>query len=550
MEHDKSIVKTPNNMVRKLFVTLLIALTTITVQAVETFRNPVLWADVPDPDVIRVGDTFYMVSTTMHLMPGAPIMKSNDLVNWTTVGYIFDRLTDTPNYDLKGCTAYGRGQWATSLKYHNGRFYALFSPNDKPFKAYIYTAEKAEGPWTLVSRPRHFHDSSLLFDDDGRVYVFSGTGHLTELNADLSDVKPGGVDMQIFERDSTETGLLEGSRALKINGKYYLLMVSWPTGKPRRQVCYRADKITGPYEKRVILESEFGGFSYVGQGTIVDAPDGRWYGMIFQDRGGVGRVLTLSPCTWKDGWPMIGNEVGHVPLVMEKPVQGYSGGTIVSSDDFSSPSLGIDWQWNHNPVNGAWSLTERTGWLRLKTCRIVNNLFEAPNTISQRMEGPGCSGTVLIDLSHIKDGDVCGVLAFNGDAGVLSVIKDGKKLFLTMAESSVALRDSDKAVTSVSNKEQARILLKTKKIYLKIVADFRPQRDIATFYYSLDGKKWQKIGSDFKMRFDYLRLFMGTRYAIFNYATKHLGGYVDVDYFMYNKEDDNVGLTGQTTEVR
>ena len=525
-------------MKRNFILTALIFLFTVAIQAAETFRNPVLWADCPDPDVIRVGDDFYMVSTTMHLMPGAPIMHSKDLVNWKTVGYVFDRLTDTPNYDMKGCTAYGRGQWATSLKYHNGRFYVLFSPNDKPFKSYIYTAEKAEGPWTLVSRPKHFHDSSLLFDDDGRVYVYSGTGRLTELNTDLSDVKPGGVDMQIFERDASETGLLEGSRAVKYNGKYYLLMISWPNGGKRRQVCYRADKITGPYEKRVILEDNFAVFPYVGQGTIVDAPDGKWYGMIFQDRGGVGRILTLSQCTWKDGWPMLGDNNGRVPLVMEKPVQGHSGGAIVSSDDFSKTTLGLDWQWNHNPVNSAWSLKERRGWLRLHTSRVVSNLFEAPNTLTQRMEGPECSGSVCLDLKGMKDGDVCGLSAFNGDAGVLSVVKNGKKLYLTMTENSVSLRDSDKAVLSVSNKEQARIELKTTKVNLKLNADFRLNRDIATFSYSLDGRKWNTIGTPFKMIFDYRRLFMGTRFAIFNYATRQIGGYVDVDNFKYSRVED------------
>jgi len=526
------------NSSMNIFFTLLLIMAATTMRAGETFRNPVLWADCPDPDVIRVGDTFYMVTTTMHLMPGAPIMRSKDLVNWTTAGYIFDRLTDTPNYDLKGCSAYGRGQWATSLKYHNGRFYALFSPNDKPYKAYIYTAEKAEGPWTLVSRPKHFHDSSLLFDDDGRVYVFSGTGHLTELNADLSDVKAGGVDMQIFERDSTETGLLEGSRALKVNGKYYLLMISWPDGKPRRQVCYRADNITGPYEKRVILESEFGGFPYVGQGTIVDAPNGDWYGMIFQDRGGVGRILTLMPCTWRDGWPMLGDENGRVPLVMSKPVEGYSGGVIVSSDEFDCATLGLDWQWNHNPINTSWSLKARKGWLRLSTCRVVSNIFEAPNTLTQRMEGPQCDGSVRLDLSGMRDGDVCGLSAFNGDAGVLSVAKSGRKTFLTMSECSVSLRDSDKAITNVSTKEQARVELKSKVVYLKVHADFRVNKDLAVFSYSLDGKTWRPIGSQFKMRFDYTRLFMGTRFAIFNYATKQLGGHVDVDYFRYSKTNE------------
>ena len=134
-----------------------------------TFSNPMIWADVPDPDVIRVGDCFYMVSTTMHLMPGAPVMRSKDLVNWEIVSYLSDRLTDTSNYGLIGGTAYGRGQWTTSLRYHDGMFYAYFSPNDKPFKGYVYTTEDPAHGWKLLSRLPHFHDASLFFDDDGRV---------------------------------------------------------------------------------------------------------------------------------------------------------------------------------------------------------------------------------------------------------------------------------------------------------------------------------------------------------------------------------------------
>ncbi len=240
------------------------------------FTNPVLWADVPDPDVIRVGDTFYLVSTTMHLMPGAPVMRSKDLVNWELVSYLFDKLTDTSNYDLKNGTAYGRGQWATSIRYHNGKFYAYFSPNDKPYKGYVYSTSDPAGKWQLVSRIPHFHDASLFFDDDGRAYIFYGTGQLRELNADLSGVKEGGVDMHIFQKDAEETGLLEGSRAVKCNGKYYLLMISWPKEGHRRQVCYRADKITGPYEKHVILDDAFNGFPYVGHGPIVDDAIGYW----------------------------------------------------------------------------------------------------------------------------------------------------------------------------------------------------------------------------------------------------------------------------------
>ena len=191
-----------------------------------TFTNPVVWADVPDPDVIRVGDDFYLVSTTMHLMPGAPVMHSKDLVNWDIVSYLYDRLDDKPQYDLVEGTVYGRGQWATSLRYRDGRYYAYFSPNDTPFKGYLYSTDNPSGKWSLVARLPHFHDASLFFDDDGRAYVFYGTGQLRELKPDLTGVLPGGINTTLFVRDAEETGLLEGSRVVKHDGRYYLLMVS------------------------------------------------------------------------------------------------------------------------------------------------------------------------------------------------------------------------------------------------------------------------------------------------------------------------------------
>ena len=515
----------------------------------QVVHNPMLWSDVPDPDVIRVGDTFYMVSTTMHLMPGAPIMQSKDLGNWETVGYVFDRLTDSPKYDLQEGTVYGRGQWATSLKYHNGKFYALLAPNEhgQMGQTYIFSSEKAEGPWTLVSRLRHFHDCSLFFDDadDGsfRVYVVYGTGEMMELKPDLSDVIEG-THRQIFQREADETGLLEGSRMIKHNGKYYLLMIShvWAPGRHRRQVCYRADDIQGPYEKKVILESDFGGFPYVGQGTIVDgvpANDGTqpWYGIIFQDRGAVGRVLTLSPVRWLDGWPIIGDENGRVPdsvSTVHSEKMGTSQGVTVS-DDFSQPELGLHWQWNHNPVDEAWSLAERQGCLRLKTCRVVGNLYLAPNTLTQRMEGPTCSGIVTVDCSHLKEGDRAGFAAFNGDSGVLTIKREGNHFVLQMSEQSVQLTEREKAITAVDEKVVESVSFSEPVIQLRIDGDFRVGQDMATFYYKTGKDDWHPIGQPYKMRFDYRRLFMGTKFAIFNYATKATGGYIDVDGFDYKR---------------
>ena len=502
--------------------------------------NPMLWADVPDPDIIRVGDTFYLVSTTMHLMPGAPIMKSKDLKNWETVGYIFDKLTDSPKYDLSPTegTVYGRGQWATSLKYHKGKFYALLAPNEAGSMGdtYIFTADKAEGPWKIVSRMRHFHDCSLFFDDDDRVYVVYGTGEMMELKKDLSDVIEG-THRHIFQREADETGLLEGSRMIKHNGKYYLLMIShvYAPGRHRREVCYRADNIQGPYEKRTILQSEFGGFSYEAQGTIVDTQDGDWYGIIFQDRAGVGRVLTVMPCRWIDGWPMLGDEEGKVPARVRPLKSGEPAKSIVCADDFSGEKLGLHWQWNHNPVDKAWSLTERPGYLRLKTARVVPNLYLAPNTLTQRMEGPKCTGSVALDLSKMKDGDIAGLAAFNDNSAVMAIKKVGKKLTLELSEQKVKLSQREKKVENVDIKVVESVELKQQKIWLRIDANFVPRTDIANFSYSLDGKEWTKIGGDYRMGFDWQRFFMGTKFGIFNYATKKVGGYVDIDEFAYNK---------------
>jgi len=500
--------------------------------------NPMLWADVPDPDVIRVDDCFYMVSTTMHLMPGAPIMRSRDLTHWQTVGYIYDRLTDSPKYDMQGGTVYGRGQWATSLKYHNGRFYALFAPNEEGSMGdtYIYSTDDPSKPWTLVSRLRHFHDASLFFDDDNRVYVVYGTGQMCELKPDLSGVVEGS-DTHIFQRENDETGLLEGSRMLKHNGRYYLLMIShvWAPGRHRREVCYRSDNIHGPYEKQTILETDFGGFGYIGQGTIVDTKDGDWYGIIFQDRGGVGRVPLLMPCRWIDGWPMLGDEEGHVPARMRSLTASHEETSIVSSDDFSSPRLKIHWQWNHNPVDRAWSLSAHPGQLMLKTSRVVNNLYEAPNTLTQRMTGPTCAATVKIDVSHLSDGDCAGLAALNGHSGVLTIRKDRGRLELSMSEQEVKLTEKEKAVERVDVKtvETVAIGARQKVLWLRIDGNFRPGRDVATFYYSTDGREWERIGSDYKMRFDYRLLFMGTKYALFCYATKRTGGYALFDDFVY-----------------
>ncbi len=502
-----------------------------------SYRNPIINADAPDMDVVRAGDYYYMVSTTMHLMPGGPIMRSKDMIKWETVSYLFDSITDGDRYYLRdNKTCYGQGQWASSLRYHNGKFYCWFTANGAPGKGFIFCADKAEGPWKVIARPPHMHDGSLFFDDNGKAYIFHGGGTctMTELTPDLQGIQEGGVNKIVVPRDPDEPQLLEGSHVYKHNGKYYISMISMAWGIPgrvRRQVCYRADNIEGPYtEKKIILETPFESYGGVGQGAIVDGPDGQWYALIFQDRGGIGRVPCLMPCTWsEDGWPILGDKDGKIPNDLSKHHEDLSG--IIGSDEFASDKLSLYWQFNHNPVTSCYSLSARKGYMRLTTPRVAGNIFVAPNTMTQRMYGPTSTGTVQLEFSKMKDGDRCGLAALNGLSGNLSVCRDGGKYFLVLTQEDSKLDDS-KTVIGNDITELYRVELKTRKIQLRVAADFNPGVDMATFSYSIDGgKSFVTIGKKVPLQFDYRRMFMGSKFAIFNYATKTPGGYVDVDWF-------------------
>lgn len=517
-------------------------------QFVETrdlsFRNPILYADVPDMALCYANGFYYMVSTTMHLMPGAPIMRSKDMKTWEIVSYVFDSINDGDRYNLKGSTVYGQGQWASSIRYHNGKFYVWFTANGVPGKGFIFSADKAEGPWTLVARPPHHHDASLFFDEDGRVYLFHGSGSctVTELSPDLSDCLEGGLNKTLIANDPEERGgLLEGSQVFKHKGKYYICMISMHWGIPgrvRREVCYRADNIAGPYEKKIILETPFECYGGAGQGCVVngsenDNDETNWWALMFQDRGGVGRVPCLVPCKWIDGWPILGDDEGKIPNDYSKEYFSFNG--IVGSDEFESDKLNLYWQWNHNPEPSAWSLSERPGFLRLKTSRIVDNVFVAPNTLTQRMTGPRCSASVCIDFSKMKEGDVAGFSAYNGDSGVLAIEK-AKKGAEIVASYQKTIFGENHDIKNVEIVDVERHQISGNIVYFRIDADFENAKDEAIMYYSTDGTNWNKIGQTIKLVFDYRRMFMGSKYAIFNYSTKRLGGYIDVDWFHFKQE--------------
>jgi beta-xylosidase len=499
----------------------------------QTAVNPIIYADVPDMSMIRVGNTYYMSSTTMHMSPGVPIMKSTDLVNWKLVSYAYDTLANTNTMNLEdGKNTYGKGSWASSLRYHKGTFYvSTFSATSG--KTHVYTTRDIEnGSWKAMSFRPSLHDHSLFFDDDGRVYMIFGSGkiRLAELNSDVSGIKSGTKEQVLIENANEPSGNgglpAEGSQLFKLKGKYYLFNITWPKGGMRTVVVHRADHLTGPYEGRIAFQ-DFG----VAQGGLIDMPDGRYYAYLFRDYGAVGRVPYLVPVSWQDGWPVLGEAGKVVPLTGLPAGKGLMPG-IVASDEFlrtkKAPALPLVWQWNHNPDPKLWSVIQRKGYLRLSTGRLDTDFLQAKNTLTQRTIGPFCVGSTMLDVSKMKDGDFAGLSMLQKNYGQIGVQVTGDTKVLVMVNAG--------AGHPIETKGD---VLQQDKIYFKIECEFGNLKDTANFFYSLDGLVWKPLGNPLKMSYT-LPHFMGYRFGLFNYATKYTGGHADFDYFhISDKFDEN-----------
>ncbi len=498
--------------------------------------NPIIWADIPDPDVIRVGNAYYMTSTTMYFTPGCPIMRSYDLVNWEIVNYVYDILEDGDKTALRGNNAYGKGSWASCLRYHNGMFYILFMAYDTG-KTYIYKTDDIEnGRFNRTVLNACYHDMSVLFDDDGCVYMVYGNGtiNIIELMPDLSGIKQDGMDKILLQNVRlSDKGLSgEGAHIYKIDGKYYIFFITWPAGGVRTELCYRSDRIDGEYESKIVLQDEMG----TAQGGIVDTPDGKWYAMLFRDSGAVGRIPVLVPVTWENGWPMMGTKNDlpvnkNLPFLISDEFEPrlkkgsfhsnpediiYTGSSENPEENLYKDDayLSLEWQWNHNPNHTAWSLTERNSFLRLTNKHIAATLLEARNTITQRTVGPACSGNVALEITGMKNGDIAGLAALQHKYGYVGAIKENDKNYIVM----------------YNREEIERVEINNDRVYLRIDFDFNAGQDKAYFYYSLDEKSWAKIGNTLDMQY-LLEHFTGYRFALFSYATKEIGGYADFDYF-------------------
>ena len=482
-----------------------------------TFTNPPLYADYPDPDIIRVGDDFYFSTTTFVDVPGITILHSQDLVNWELASHLVPRLEGKEQYDLKNGNMYRRGLFATSLRYRDGTFYLVVTPVGQNTR--IYSAADVHGPWRVHELDRAAFDPGFFIDTNGTGYIATSggwDGHITllKLNADYSQV----VDAkQIHYVPGAE-----GSHLVKRGDYYYLF-----NAIPRRlaMTVSRARNLDGPWETRDQIDDRTGGH----QGAIVDLPDGKWFGFAMKDCGAVGRMTNISPIAWQDDWPVWGTSdaPGKIPLKAAKPILAKPLLQPATSDEFDSPTLGLQWQWNHNPDIARWSLTERPGFLRLRPTT-ANDFWTARNTLVQKGQGPRSRGDVKLDVSHLAPGDVCGFGTLGKfNAHIAVTCGDDGKLALSMN----LIEDGGRTETRIAAQP-----LEAKQLFLRTDLDFIKHRGACS--YSLDGTAWTPLGGEFPLAFDWRTgTFQGEQFAIFCFNRAPSDGFVDVDWFHFSGMD-------------
>lgn len=519
--------------------------------------NPITKTDYPDPDVIRVGDTYYMISTTMYYMPGGVILRSYDLANWEIATYIFDELDGTDSEKLlEDESNYGKGMWAACLRYHNGKFYAAFVSHGRK-DTHLFVADDIYGPWEHRTINEYFHDCSILFDED-RVYIVSGNMNirLTELNSDLSGIKEGGVDKIIISDNPEDVNLgYEGAHFYKIDGKYYITLIHWPKYNMRRtEAVFVCDTVDGEYIGKDVSDDDMGYHNMgVAQGGMVEAADGTWYAILFQDSGAVGRVPVLVPVTWENTefkvkeqavnvpFPVFGID-GKIPfnpkVTSTKPEYVYE--KLYTSDDFADEQIKKQWQWNHVPDNSLWKIEDNK--LKITTGKICVNPVWARNTLTQRMMQPGCMATVRVDASGLNDGDTAGLIALEGCYGMIGIRKEeGRyyivKLVRTNIEKPFSIGYPDREPGEMLYKEEIGQAV----VNLRLISDFRDMSDKLDFYYcteqiSIDGNEWKKVGDSHKMKFG-LDHFTGARFGLCLYSEQQTGGTAAFSDFVYEVED-------------
>jgi len=529
-----------------------------------TYRNPILNADYPDVDVEQRGDTYYMISSKQHMSPGMVILQSKDMVNWSTMGHVWQRLSWAPEYNWDRMDGYPFGVWAGDLAWHDGRWYCY----QIDFKHGLYMSmtqgEDIRGPWSephpMLPTDTVFDDPAVYWDDQARqAYLICNTGRK---RADDGASKRGNENyifrMSWDGREILDEGRLvytglgaEAAKIYRINGTWYLFLAEWYRPDPRKpdhpdaaegdrkQIVLRSttDSIYGPYEKRVVFERGNGVIRSCSQGALMQAPDGSWWytHQLIQNIPAPfqGRPQCLQPVEWIDGWPLIGKDVdgdgiGEPVLRHAKPIQGHPITAPPTDDDFAGPPLRPQWEWNHNPRPSHWSLTERPGWLRLQASVPVNDrgFWGACNTLSQRIMGT-TTGTAVarFDLAGMKPGQRAGLVRFGGVYHLLGIHADD--------------RGTRRLFFSANGNVRPGPIITGEELWIRTTN----QADQAQFGFSTDGKVFERFGPTFTIQFG---KWTGDRLGFFCWNERAATGHVDVDFFQY--EYDGPKPTRPATE--
>lgn len=502
-----------------------------TISSASTYANPILYADYSDPDVIRVGQDYYMVASSFHFSPGIPILHSRDLVHWSILRHVLPRLPFAPEYDMPGPhsltdaiskpiggTRYAGGVWAPSIRHHAGLFYVYWATPDEGI--FMATASKAEGPWSapvkVIDQPM-LEDPCPFWDDDGQAWLVHsrhGAGPLIlhRMSADGKSVLDGGT---VIVEDKQKLPILEGPKFYKRNGYYYIFA---PYGGVEKgaQVALRARDIRGPYEAKTVLAQGSSALQGPHQGGWVETPSGQGWFIHFNSSGAFGRITYLEPLKWVDDWPVIGDlrpgsDVGQPVEHHAMPDTGSPARTdrLQDTDAFGSAQLGPQWEWNHNPDDRAWSLTARPGFLRLHALP-ADHLVTARNTLTQILQGPSSRITTRIEIGRMTDGQRAGLTLFGVKPSWIGIVRQSGKTHLTLA--SAGDETTGPALTGSSIELRA-----------EVGAD-----QTVRYSYSLDGRAFLPFGDAIGLaRFSWWK---GSRPGLFTFNRSGADGSIDVDW--------------------
>ncbi|MEK4042609.1 glycoside hydrolase 43 family protein [Paenibacillus sp. FSL H8-0048] len=506
-----------------------------------TYVNPVMPGDYCDPDVIRVGEDYYCISSTLHCSPGMAVLHSKDLVNWNVISHVVDDLTVIgPEYRYDRMNRYGRGVWAGAIRFHLNKYWVYFFTPDEGL--FLSTAEHPAGPW----EPLHcmwevagWDDCCPFWDDDGQGYMVATNFadnyqiYLFNLSNDgRSLLQDSGVVVHQFNGS-------EASKLYKINGLYFLFHseVRREKGQDVRVVMMlRSEHLYGPYEEKELIHTHGVELDREpNQGGLVETPAGEWYFISHQGAGGYfeGRTLHLLPVSWVDGWPIIGEDtdgdgIGEMVWGGMKPVNGYPAAALTMNDDFDHPALQPYWEWNHQPKADKWSLTERAGYLRLYAClpSAKNDFFKVSNTLSQRAYRVKHNVvTAKFDLSGLADDQEAGLCHFGQTYCTIGIHQQ---------QGTRVLRYNNSGVIRLGPS------IDTREIWFRSVWNLKGE---STCAYSLDGEQFISFGDTYRLGWGHYR---GDRVGVYSFNHEREEGYMDVAYFNY-ESGDNSGRKPKTS---